>query len=260
MSNVNYENRWPCVANDNGITPYFPYVVERNEQPYEFQTLDRYSISERLQIRAIGFTAYLLIKLIGITVKFQEIDKQNLDSVRAAGRVPILSFWHDRIIPSTYFFRDQGIIVLSSQSYDSEFTARVIQRFGFGIVKGSSTRGAVSGLVGMIRMMKDGMTTGFTVDGPKGPKYEAKAGPVLLAKKTGNPMLPFVVECKSFWRLQSWDRLRVPNPFSSAAVFYGAPIYVDAKAGDEDIESKRIELQNSLAALVQAGEEWRMRS
>lgn len=190
-------------------------------------------------------------------MKFEEFDVENLKCVRQAGHLPIISFWHDRIIPGTYFFRDQRVIVLSSQSFDSEFTARVIQRFGFGIVKGSSTRGAVSGLVGMIRMMKDGLPTGFTVDGPKGPKYEAKSGPVMLAKKTGNPLLPFVVECKSFWRLKSWDRLHVPKPFTSAAVFYGTPIYVDVKASDEELEIKRLELQNSLVALVQRGEDWR---
>lgn len=235
-------------------------MTDKIEQAYRLQALDQYSFSKRLQIRAIGVSAYIIIKLIGFTIRFEEIDVENLESVRRAGHIPILSFWHDRIVPSTYFFRDQGIIVLSSQSFDSEFTARVIQRFGFGIVKGSSTRGAVSGLVGMIRMMKDGLTTAFTVDGPKGPKYEAKAGPALLAKKTGYPLLPFVIECRSYWRLKSWDRLHVPKPFTSAAVFYGSPIYVDAKATDDKLEAKRLELQTSLAELVKRGEEWRMKS
>jgi lysophospholipid acyltransferase (LPLAT)-like uncharacterized protein len=105
--------------------------------------------------------------------------------------------------------------------------------------------------------MKRGFAVAFTVDGPRGPRYEVKSGPVLLAKKTGNPLVPFIVECERFWELKSWDRLHIPKPFTKAAIFSGPAIYVDAKVDDDELEVKRLELQNVLLDLVKQGKEWR---
>ena len=232
-------------------------MAEQIDPAFQFQPLDRYPFGQRLRIRAAGLVFYLVTQVVGSTVKFEAIGKKFRDETVASGKLPIYSFWHDRIVSSTYYFRDQDIIVLSSKSFDSEYTARCIQRFGFGIVKGSSSRGAVSGLVGLIRMMKRGFPSAFTIDGPKGPRYEAKAGPVLLAKKTGNPLIPFVIECKRFWTVRSWDKLQVPKPFTPAAVIFGEPIFVDAKANDNELEAKRLELQTALDGLVEDGVKWR---
>ena len=109
----------------------------------------------------------------------------------------------------------------------------------------------------MIRMMKKGFPTAFTVDGPRGPRYEVKMGPILLAQKTGNPILPFAIECKKFWRLGSWDKLQVPKPFTRAAVILGEPIYVAPKGEDGELDAKLRKLQLSLDDLVRRGEEWR---
>ena len=109
--------------------------------------------------------------------------------------------------------------MITSQSFDGEYIARFIQRFGYGAVRGSSTRGGVGALVEMIRLMKKGLPAGFSVDGPKGPLYFAKTGAILLAKKTGNPVMPFSVETKNHWTIKSWDKLQIPKPFSKAKVF-----------------------------------------
>ena len=119
------------------------------------------------------------------------------------------------------------------------------------------TRGGVGALARMIRLMKRGLPTGFTVDGPKGPKYVAKTGAVLLAKKTGNPLMPFVVETEKFWTIKSWDRLHIPKPFTRARVFIAEPIYVAPDAPDAEIENKRLELQMKLDAAVKLGKQWR---
>ena len=224
---------------------------------YKFGPLDRFTLWERLIIRFTGLFAYVVLKLIGMTLRFQVTNTEFEEEIFSAGKQPIYTFWHDRMLAGTYFFRDRGIVVMSSQSFDSEYTARCIQRFGFGIVKGSSTRGAVQGLVGLVRAMRSGASAGFTVDGPKGPRYVAKAGPVLLAKKTGNPILPFVVECEKLWRLKSWDRLQIPKPFACVNIILSTPIYVEPNTGGETIERKRVELQNALDGLVEQGESWR---
>ena len=94
----------------------------------------------------------------------------------------------------------------------------------------------------------------FTVDGPRGPRYVAKSGPVMLAKKTGNPILPFVIECSSYWQIKSWDRLQIPRPFARAKVIYAEPIFV-SDGGDD--EAMRLELQTALDDLVERGMSWR---
>lgn len=232
-------------------------MSEDFQKAYQFDSLDRFTFRQRLVIRFVGFIGHLLIRLIGSTIRFQKTGWENFEVIKAAGKLPIYSFWHDRIIAGTYFFRERGIIVLSSSSFDSEYTARCIQRLGFGIVKGSSSRGGTQALVKMIRMMKSGFAMAFTIDGPRGPRYEAKSGPIVLAKKSGNPLMPFVIECEKFWTLNSWDRLQIPIPFTKANLIVGEPIYVDPKTRDEDFEEKRIELQKSLDDLVVRGAKWR---
>jgi len=211
-------------------------------------------------IRIADRAFYLAIKLIGSTMRWETSGQENLDAVKAAGRQPIYCLWHDRIFAGTYFLRDRGIIVITSQSLDGEYIARFLKRFGFGTVRGSSSRGGVKALVEMIRHMRAGLPMAFTVDGPRGPRYVAKTGPVILAKKTGNPVLPFSVECSSFWTVNSWDRMQIPRPFTRALFMIGEPIYVPDETDDVAIENKRIELQEELEILVENGTGWRNRS
>lgn len=146
---------------------------------------------------------------------------------------------------------------MTSQSFDGEYIARFIQRFGFGAARGSSTRGAVGALIEMARLMRAGSPGGFTIDGPKGPRYVAKMGAVLLAKKTGQPILPFTITAQKFWEAKrSWDSFQVPLPFSRARVDIAPPIYVSANADDEALEGKRVELQASLDRVNRIGKEW----
>lgn len=224
---------------------------------YEFGELDRYNFKQKFVIRSAGLVFYWMVRLICSTIRFEVEGMERFDEIAREEKLPIYAFWHDRIVSGTYYFRNRGIIVLSSTSFDSEYTARCIQRFGFGIIKGSSTRGGIQALVGMIRMMKQGFAMAFTLDGPKGPRYEAKSGPVLLAKKTGNPLVPFVIECKRFWTIKSWDRLQIPKPFTRARLMVGEPVYVEQDARDDRLEEKRQELQTELDKLVEDGERWR---
>lgn len=232
-----------------------PFVPEETEKVYRFAPLTKYSFSERLVIRAADLAFFALIRIIGKTIRYEVEGWENFEAIEKAGKTPIYSFWHNRIFSGTYFFRNRGIVVITSQSKDGEYIARFIKRLGFGAVRGSSTRGGVGALVEMIRLMRSGLPMAFTVDGPKGPRNVAKTGAVLLAKKTGNPMMPFVVENKNYWTVNSWDRLQIPKPFTRARVMIGEPIFV---AADGDVESSRSELQNSLDRLAEAGEAWRL--
>src|SRR5215212_8878475 len=169
-----------------------PRKNKKIREVYEFASLANYSFKERLMIRLADYAFYLMINLIGKTVRFEREGWENFEVIEQTGKVPIYTFWHNRIFLGTYFFRRRGIVVITSQSFDGEYIARFIQRFGYGAVRGSSTRGGVAALVEMIRLMRENLPMGFTIDGPKGPKYVAKIGACLLAKKTGNPLMPFV--------------------------------------------------------------------
>src|SRR6187397_817707 len=155
---------------------------------YEFADLSTYSPKQRFLIRAADLSFYLLIKTIGRTIRWRVEGWENWEAANANGQLPIYTFWHNQIFLSTYFFRNRGIVVMTSRSFDGEYIARFIQRFGYGAARGSSTRGAVGALVEMARLMRAGCTTAFTIDGPKGPRYVAKMGAVMLAKKSGQPI------------------------------------------------------------------------
>ena len=224
---------------------------------YRVESLEKYDLRDRVLIRLADLVFFYAISLIGKTIRWDVQGTEHLDAVVADGKQPIYCLWHDRIFAGTYFLRDRGIVVLTSQSKDGEYIARFLRRFGFGAIRGSSSRGGVKALVAMIRSMRRGLPMAFTVDGPRGPRYQAKAGPVLLAQKTGNPILPFSVECKTFRTVKSWDRLQIPIPFTRALFTYSTPIYVPEKT---DVDEKLVELQASLDELVKRGKEWRDRN
>lgn len=224
---------------------------------YSFASLNSYSLKDRFLIRASDLAFFLAIKLIGKTVKFEVEGREHWEAAMQDNRIPIYTFWHNRIFLGTYFFQRRGIVIMTSRSFDGEYIARFIQRFGYGAVRGSSSRGAAGAFVEMVRLVRAGCPAGFAIDGPRGPRYEAKMGSVLLAKKTGFPILPFTLTAKSFWEVKSWDRTQIPKPFTRARVTIAPPISVAADADDDELAAKRNELQQSLDAVTQRGEEWR---
>jgi lysophospholipid acyltransferase (LPLAT)-like uncharacterized protein len=208
---------------------------------YSFASLDQYSFKQRIIIRLAGAALYWLIRVIGATVKFEVIGWEH----HREDKPLVYCFWHNRIPIATYFWRNRGIVVMSSRSFDSEYIARFIQRFGYGAARGSSTRGARTALIQMIRAVKSGKSAAFTVDGPRGPIYEAKPGAVLLAAKSGAAILPFSVSLERCWRLPSWDKIEIPKPFTRAVVVIGERLYVN----DGDDRSQHQKLQQALETL-----------
>ncbi len=229
------------------MTERFPAVFTRG-------ALSEFTFKERVTIRAADVAFYLAIRLIGPTLRIEAENEEKYREIIESGHQPIIALWHDRIFAGVWYLRDRGLAVLTSKSKDGEYIARFLTRFGFGAIRGSSSRGGVRGLVEMIRLMREGVPMAFTVDGPRGPRYVAKSGPAMLAKKTGNPILPFVIECSSYWTINSWDKLQIPRPFAQAKVIYGEPIFV---TGRGDGEAKQLELQTALDDLNGRAEHWR---
>ena len=204
-----------------------------------------FTLGQRFLLWLITWAGFLVIRAIGPTlrlaVSYEEGSPGSLDA-----RPVIFSFWHSCIFPAMYAWRDRQIRVLSSDSFDGEWTGRIIRKFGFVKVHGSSSRGAVRAVLGMRRAVEQGATVGFTIDGPRGPRFVAKPGPVLLARSTGAPMASFHIAVENAWVLNTWDRVMIPKPFSRALMRVSRQIAVPANADDLQREGFHQELQAAL--------------
>ena len=211
----------------------------------------RASPSKRLQAKLIASVGYRLIALLGSTLRWRTEGLEHFDAIAASGRQPIMAFWHGRILPATYFFRRRGIVVITSENFDGEWIAGIIERFGYETARGSTSRGARKALLQLTRDMTAGKPVGFTLDGPRGPAGVAQPGAVWLAKATGNPVLPFHLEASRHWTLNSWDRTQIPRPYATVALAVGTPIDVPSDADEAMQDERRRELETSLEVLRQ---------
>src|SRR5438874_2608097 len=159
----------------------------------------RASRLKRVQAKLISIVGYRLVALLGSTLRWKSDGVDHYDRVVGSGRQPIMAFWHGRILPATYFFRRRGIVVITSENFDGEWIAGIIERFGYGTSRGSTSRGAKRALLQLRRDMADGKPAAFTLDGPRGPAQIAQPGAVWLAKATGNPIVPFHIEANRAW-------------------------------------------------------------
>lgn len=208
----------------------------------------RASRVKRAELAVITAVGVPVIAALGSSLSWK-VDGLSHLQFDGNGRRPIMAFWHGRVLTATYFFRDRGIVVMISENFDGEWIARIIERFGYGTSRGSTSRGGQRALLRLKREMADGRPTGFAVDGPRGPARQVQPGVVWLAKLTGNPVVPFHMEASKSWNLASWDRTQVPLPFSTVALVVGPPIEVPPDADEQGIEAKRAEVERALLAL-----------
>jgi lysophospholipid acyltransferase (LPLAT)-like uncharacterized protein len=207
----------------------------------------RASARKRAEVATIATIGYPFLRALGATWKWKVSGAEHVEAIRQQGLHPIHAFWHGRILPATIYFQRRGIVVITSENYDGEWIARIIQKFGYGAARGSTSRGGPRALLQLVREVK---STGvaFTLDGPRGPAEVAQPGAVWLAKATGNPLLPFHCEAASSWRLESWDRTQIPKPFTTVAMAIAEPLHVPREADEAALESWRVRLQESLSA------------
>jgi lysophospholipid acyltransferase (LPLAT)-like uncharacterized protein len=211
----------------------------------------RASPAKRIAARLISITGYRLISMLGATLRWRTEGLEHLDAIVRNGCQPVMAFWHGRILPATYYFRRRGIVVITSENFDGEWIAGIIERFGYRTARGSTSRGGRKALLQLTRDMAAGRAAGFTVDGPRGPAQVAQPGAVWLAKATGNPVLPFHLESDRHWTLNSWDRTQIPRPFATVALTVGEPFTVPADADSDEID-RRCQLLNERLRQLEA--------
>src|SRR4051812_38820148 len=209
----------------------------------------RASRRKRAEVAAIGTLGYPLLRSLGATWTWKVSGAEHVEAIRGRGLHPIHSFWHGRILPATVYFQRRGIVVITSENFDGEWIARIIERFGYGTARGSTSRGAVRALVQMKRDMNAGKPAAFTVDGPRGPAKVAQPGAIWLAQATGNPIVPSHIESDRHWTANSWDRAQIPKPWATVAIAIGEPLEIGRGGEEQAIEAGRIELETRLRDL-----------
>lgn len=215
---------------------------------------ESFTLWQRFVLWLVSGLGYLAIRLIGPTLRFEVSIEDGGPSDTNAHPV-IYVFWHRSVFLATYFFRERNIAVMTSSSFDGEYIARIIEGFGYKAVRGSSSRGAVRALLGMHTETEAGRSVAFTIDGPRGPVYVAKPGPVLLARNTGVPIFPFYIAPHKPWLLNSWDRFMIPKPFSRTVLRVGKLIRVPAEIDSQQAQQYHAEMQETLDRIRKWAEE-----
>lgn len=195
--------------------------------------------------------AFVLIYLLSRTLRLIEKGENVKLDFDKAGRPYILSCWHGRLFYMPYYFRSTHSRwkILTSASLDGEMNARTMALFGYGVVFGSTFKNARKSLRELKRYIGDGFNAFMVADGSRGPANKMQAGAVMLSKLTGAPALPMTVSFSGYWRLNSWDRMIIPKPFSKVLVMFGEPVSAQSDCNSETLEEKRKELEKALMKL-----------
>jgi len=204
--------------------------------------------------RALIVLGLGLYRLWARTLRLQVEDPN--DVVAFVRNQPVIfAIWHNRLLmlPRVFdpCFPTRQSFGLISASRDGDLVSILIERSGYGTIRGSSSRKGVSALRQLVDTLAGGSNVLFTPDGPRGPVYEASQGVVFLAQKTGAPVVPIHMEYSSCWRLKSWDRFIVPHPFAKLRAIFGMPLRIAETQTPEEFEAERMRLQNAMMDLVE---------
>ncbi len=218
-------------------------VTENTEGTQAWRTR-KFTLRQRIVILVVSWTAWLIIHLIGPTLRWKYSLEEDAPQEPHPPMVGV--FWHRCVIPGLWIYRKWRLAVMTSLSFDGEIIARVIEKFGFTAVRGSSSQGGMRALAEMESVIAQGRYPIFTIDGPRGPRYVAKIGPVLLARATGAPIYCIHFAVDRAWVMNSWDRMIIPKPFAHVMVRVGRLVHLPPNATREEIQKCHQEMQATL--------------
>jgi hypothetical protein len=207
-----------------------------------------FTLTQRIVLAVVPRLVWALLRLLNLTWRFEVINPEAAIPV-LFGQQPgpaSYCFWHQCILPGSVYFRRSHAVLLISQSYDGELITRIARLLGYEAVRGSSSRGSREGLMGLKRSIENGKAAIFTADGPRGPIFQSKMGPIKLAQMTGTPIGVFHVEPERAWVLRSWDHFLIPKPFTRICVSWSKEINISTDLPPEEFEPCRKELDAAL--------------
>lgn len=223
------------------------------KRPSETVAKEKLKIERRLARWLVAF-GFRLLQLWGRTLRYEIDDRAGIVG-RPVTEDYVGALWHNRLLVFPLilrrFFPQRHGAALISASRDGDLLADAVQRFGYDVVRGSSSRLGASAILQLTQVLASGRDVVITPDGPRGPAYELGPGIIFLAQKSGAPVLPINLEYSRCWRLGSWDRFIVPWPFAKVRVLINRPHRVGPTATPEEFEAERLALQNAMMALVE---------
>lgn len=206
-------------------------------------------LQKRLTLALAPVLLGLLVRFLYATNKKIEVNRKHWDELIASGKPFLVPCWHETGAIILPHFAGDRMQSLTSKSFDGEIAARYIAQFGVKCIRGSSSRGGMNALNEMVRNAPDLVALGFTVDGPRGPRREAKPGLAMLSQRTGLPLLPIASTATKSFRLKSWDRMCIPKPFGTYIIAVGKPIDPPEPGSIDAVKKKTEEITLALNAL-----------
>lgn len=192
--------------------------------------------------KLIGTVAYYVSKLISFTLRIKIISHASYDNKKQY----LFAFWHGKQFLPVIMLKNHDCkkAALVSPSRDGSILEQWLKKLNYEVERGSSRDQNVKSLVRMVKLLKNGYTLGFGIDGPTGPIYKVKPGMTYMAQKTGVPIIPLASYCPKKWVFEkAWDKYEIPKPFSKVLYYIGEPIYINK---GEDLDKANLELENSL--------------
>jgi lysophospholipid acyltransferase (LPLAT)-like uncharacterized protein len=206
---------------------------------------------DKILLAIVPFFGSLALRFLSLTIRKKTMYGQRFQKFRDQGQPIIAAFWHQRLLMMPFFPRPGRTGMLISQHRDGEIIARLIRHLGIDSVRGSTTRGALSALRGMVRFYREGGNLAITPDGPQGPKDVVQPGVIELARLTGSPIFPITYGASGKRSLPSWDRFIIPLPFCRVVFIWGEPVWVSPDSKREEMEEKRFLLQDRLRQITE---------
>lgn len=213
-------------------------------------------VVNRLRAAFFSYVGRAVLSLWSRTIRVHFVNREVPESFRTEGKNFIYAFWHGRQFLLFHTHRNSGVVIPASESRDGEIQARILKRFGFEVVRGSSKRKGERALLGLVDALRHGKTIALAVDGPRGPLHEVKQGVTYLAGKLNKPIVPVIMGAKRFWLFTKiWDRYMLPRPFTECVIVYGEPLIVNGTA-ETELETKRQELADALNRIMEQADRY----
>lgn len=201
------------------------------------------------RLRRLVWAGGGVLRALAATWRIRVVGGEHIERLRREERPFVFACWHGELLPLLWHHRKQGVHVLISEHRDGELVARVAEGLGFRTVRGSTSRGGGRALLTLSRLLEGGHEIAFTPDGPRGPARRYAPGALVAAQRAGAPVLPVAAAASRAWRLRSWDRFLVPQPFARVTVAYAPPAYVEgATPREAAAETARFEALHDVAS------------
>lgn len=200
--------------------------------------------------------AFFLIKFLQWTMNIEELNGERVRGLWERGENVIGAFWHGRLLMTPLVYGGRGLKILISRHRDGELISRTVRHFGMETVRGSSTRGGIVGIKGLVRALQKGYDVAIAPDGPKGPRCKVQPGVIQLAKLSGRPIFPFTFSATPRKILHTWDRFIIPLPFSRGVFIWGEPIWIDRSEGEEEMKQKALLLERKLLEITELADRY----